>query len=53
MLKSSRLKPSVSGGSAVEKIFGILPLVVNAGGTRSKSLSSSAVHFHVNQIGMF
>lgn len=46
MLKSSGLKPTVSGGSAVEEIFGVLPLVMNAGSTtgRSKSLSSSTVH---------
>jgi hypothetical protein len=45
MLKTGRLKPSVTGGGAVEKILGVLSLVVNAGSTtRSKSLSPSTVH---------
>lgn len=46
MLKSGGLKPTVTGGGAVEEILGVLPLVMNAGGTtaRSKSLSSSTVH---------
>lgn len=49
MLKSSGLKPTVSGGGAVEEILRVLPLVMNAGSTtaRSKSLSSSTVHLTV------
>jgi hypothetical protein len=46
MLKSGGLKPMVTGGAAVKKILGLLPLVMNTCSTTaiSKLLPSSTIH---------
>ncbi|KAJ1376362.1 integral membrane protein [Sesbania bispinosa] len=44
VLKAGRLEPPVAGGGAVEKVIGVLTLVVHPRRTRSQPLSPCTVH---------